>query len=116
MSLSQKINERNLDNINNLYEESGSMYDLAMFNEQDFMDDYLQRHSIEAYDEYLDEYAQNASDLAQDKRERLAEEAESEVVEFYENITLFEEQLLEVLKIINDMRKEEESKVDNTNN
>lgn len=116
MSLSQKINERNLDNINNLSEESGSLYNLAMFNEQDFMDDYLEKHLMEAYDECLDEYAQNASDFAQDERERLAEEAENEVVQFYENITLFEKQLLEVIKIINDMRKEEESNVDNTNN
>jgi hypothetical protein len=116
ISLSKEINERNLDNINKLYEDSGSMYDLAMFNEQDYMENYLQEHLMEAYDEYLDEYAQNASDLANEERERLAEEAESEVVEFYENIVLFQEQLLEVLDIINDMRRKEESNVDNTNN
>ena len=114
MSLSQKINERNLDNINNLYEKSGSMYDLAMFNDQDFMDNYLEENSMEAYDEYLNEYAQNAVELAHDKRESLAEAAENEVVEFYKNIILLKKQLSEVLEIISNMRKEE-SNINNTN-
>lgn len=115
-NLAEEIKDRDLDNISELCDDFGSMHDLAMFDEQDCMNEYLEEHSMEAYDEYLDEYADNASDLANQERERLSEEAESEVTEFYKNIAQFKEQILEVLNIIDDMRREEESNVDNTNN
>ena len=83
--------EKGIDNLDTVIEEAnhtienmemlfmGSVYDLAKFDEQDFVDEYLSECYAEAYDEKLDYYVDKAiASAASNAFAELAEEAKDE--------------------------------------
>ncbi len=82
--------EKEIDNLDTVIETAsnivesmemlftGSVYDLAKFDEQDFVDEYLSECYAEAYDERLDYYVDKAMSAASNTFAELAEEAKDE--------------------------------------
>ncbi|MFQ9514306.1 MAG: hypothetical protein ACLRZ9_00615 [Eubacterium sp.] len=82
--------EKGVDNLDTVIEEAshmienmemlftGNVYDLAKFDEQDFVDEYLSECYAEAYDEKLDYYIDKAMSAASNAFAELAEEAKDE--------------------------------------
>ncbi len=82
--------EKGIDNLDAVIEEAGhtienmemlftgSVYDLAKFDEQEFVDEYLSECYAEAYDEKLDYYVDKAMSAASNAFAELAKEAKDE--------------------------------------
>lgn len=117
--------EKKIDNLDTVIEEAshtienmemlfmGSVYDLAKFDEQDFVDEYLSECYAEAYDEKLDYYVDKAMSAASNAFAELAEEAKDEVDMLLRQIEALETLAKKVLKLfkslpLNDIR------IDNT--
>lgn len=103
--------ERLVENIEDLFR--GSVYDLAQFSEQDFVDEYLCEYYAEAYDENLDYYVDKAMSAASNAFAQLAEDAKEEADMLLEQIEELETLAKKVLKLfkalpLNDI------KIDNT--
>ena len=114
-----------IDNLDTVIEEAshtienmemlfmGSVYDLAKFDEQDFVDEYLSECYAEAYDEKLDYYVDKAMSAASNAFAELAEEAKDEADMLLRQIEELETLAKKVLKLfkslpLNDIR------IDNT--
>lgn len=117
--------EKGIDNLDTVIEEAshtienmemlfmGSVYDLAKFDEQDFVDEYLSECYAEAYDEKLDYYVDKAMSAASNAFAELAEEAKDEADMLLRQIEELETLAKKVLKLfkslpLNDIR------IDNT--
>ena len=117
--------EKGIDNLDTVIEEAshtienmemlftGSVYDLAKFDEQDFEDEYLSECYAEAYDEKLDYYVDKAMSAASNAFAELAEEAKDEADMLLRQIEELETLAKKVLKLfkslpLNDIR------IDNT--
>ena len=92
---------------------SGSVYDLAKFDEQDFVDEYLGECYAEAYDEKLDYYVDKAMSAASNTFAELAEEAKDEadmLLGLIEELETIAKRVLKLFKSLplNDIR------IDNT--
>jgi cell division septum initiation protein DivIVA len=92
---------------------SGNVYDLAKFDEQDFVDEYLSECYAEAYDEKLDYYVDKAMSAASNAFAELAEDAKDEADMLLKRIEELETLAKKVLKLfkslpLNDIR------IDNT--
>ena len=95
------------------YTSDISVYDLAKFDEQDFVDEYLSECYAEAYDEKLDYYVDKAMSAASNAFAELAEEAKDEADMLLRQIEELETLAKKVLKLfkslpLNDIR------IDNT--
>ena len=89
----KNIVEAGIEDINDLIENSNNivnsiqqifyerLYDLAIFNKQDYIDEYINNNSAEAYDENLEYYIEEAMDIADEAFEKLAEEVKDDADE-----------------------------------
>ena len=103
-----------LQNIREILEREDSLYELVYFDDDEYTNEYLNdEYGLEAYDEYLDKYVEMSSDAARDKRQDIAECAESEVWELYNNSTNICAALWEMIEYIQRLQAREEI-IDNT--
>lgn len=117
--------ENDIGNLDNLIENAGcivdtidallegNIYDLAKYNEQDYVDEYLNEYYAEAYDENLDYYVEKAMDEASEIFAELAEDAKEEVDLLLEQIDRMETLAKEVLKYFKALPLNE-IRIDNT--
>lgn len=91
-----------------------NLYNLADFDSQRFIDDYMDEHSMEAYDEYLECYANKAIDEANDTFEELAENSKDDVDELLEKLESMKEISEDVLEKFSALPKNL-MQIDNTN-
>ncbi len=92
-----------INNIKEIFSEK--LYDLARFNKQDFIDDYMNENLMEAYDEYLDDYMDKSMDAANDAFEELAEGLKDDVDELLEELKYMKDISKNVLKRFNEVPK-----------
>ena len=107
--------EKGIDNLDTVIEEAshtienmemlfmGSVYDLAKFDEQDFVDEYLSECYAEAYDEKLDYYVDKAMSAASNAFAELAEEAKDEadmLLRQIEELETLAKKCTEIIQII----------------
>ena len=117
--------EKGIDNLDTVIEDashtienmeilfSENVYELAKFEEQDFVDEYLSECYAEAYDEKLDYYVDKAMSAASNAFAELAEDAKDEADMLLRQIEELETLAKKVLKLfkslpLNDIR------IDNT--
>ena len=81
-----RFNMLSIDWLKEVISEGGSLYELASYNAESLANLYLEEHSAEAYDEYLDIYADQAVNIAEETfgllRDSFAEEADTFLEEF----------------------------------
>ena len=92
---------------------SGNVYELAKFEEQDFVDEYLSECYAEAYDEKLDYYVDKAMSAASNTFAELAEDAKDEADMLLRQIEELETIVKKVLKLFKSLPLNE-IRIDNT--
>lgn len=117
--------EKEIDNLDNVIEDAkcivenietffmGSIYDLAQFSEEDYIDDYLYECYAEAYDENLDYYVDKAMSAANNVFAELAEEARGDADLLLGQIEKLEDLGKKVLKLFKKLPLND-IKIDNT--
>ena len=104
--------KKGIDNLDNVIEAAshmieniemlfmGSIYDLAKFDEQDFVDEYLSECYAEAYDENLDYYVDKAMSAAAAAFAEFAENAKDEADVLLRQIGELETLAKKVLRLV----------------
>lgn len=120
------IIEANIDGIDDLIEESndvvnnieeifsGTLYDLAMFSKQNYINKYLDDNASEAYDENLDYYVEKGIDIADELFEKLAERAKDDADKLLKELGVMKDISKLVVNKFNEI-PENLIKIDNTN-
>lgn len=85
-----------------------------MFNKQDYIDEYINNNSAEAYDENLECYIEKAMDIANEAFEELAEQVKDDADELLEKLECMKEISKLVFSRFNDI-PQNIIKIDNTN-
>ena len=122
----KNIIDAGIEDISDLIEDSNNivnsiqqifyekLYDLAMFNKQDYIDEYINNNSAEAYDENLECYIEKAMDIANEAFEELAEQVKDDADELLEKLECMKEISKLVFSRFNDI-PQNIIKIDNTN-
>ena len=92
---------------------SGNVYDLAKFDEQDFVDEYFSECYAEAYDEKLDYYVDKTMSAASNTFAELAEDTKDETCMLLRQIEELEILMKKVLKLFKSLPLNE-IRIDNT--
>lgn len=82
-----------IDNTRLLYSEDTNIWDLASFETTNYALDYMQDRAIEADEEHLNDIANQASQEAFDNNEKLAVEAEEDIVDLLQTLKILQENL-----------------------
>ncbi|WP_291654058.1 phospholipase D-like domain-containing protein [Clostridium sp.] len=122
----QNIIEADIDGIDDLIEESndivndieeifsGTLYDLATFSKQNYINEYLDDNASEAYDENLDYYVEKGMDIADEVFEELAERAKEDADKLLKELVAMKDISKLVVNKFNEI-PENLIKIDNTN-
>lgn len=101
-----------INNIQQIFYEK--LYDFAIFNKQDYIDEYINNNSAEAYDENLEYYIEKAMDIADEAFEELARQAKNDADELLEKLECMKDISKLVFSRFNDV-SQNIIKIDNTN-
>lgn len=74
-----EVSNNTINSIQRIFYEK--LYDLARFNKQDYIDEYINNNSAEAYDENLEYYIEKGMNIADEAFEELAEEVKGDANE-----------------------------------
>jgi hypothetical protein len=106
------VDKSKIQTIFKLIEVNNNIFNACNFNYQEFCDNYLEEHSMEAYDEHLDQYVKLADEEAHEVFEELARRSEDDIKEF---TILFDELIKEISNLNKELHKVSvNEKIDNT--
>lgn len=80
--VNQIISKEKIETLTMMISYGSEIYNLCNFSYQDFCDSYIEKYSIEAYDENLSYYAERAFEKSSDEFERIAIETKDEIDNF----------------------------------
>lgn len=100
-----------VDSIEKIFYEK--LYDLALFSKQDYIDNYLNNNSGEAYDENLEYYVEKGMSIADEAFEELAEKVKDDVDDLLQQLCAIKNISRLVVNRFNEIPKNK-IKIDNT--